>query len=257
MEQPFIQQACVQDVSDFLLQHNNKLFSFVPELMDIMLTGEDQSQAEQLNSLAEGPPYFLEDKGWWDSRRGSMGCNIWWRLIRGGLGLCLTLASSGNFCNRCVTLSSPLLFSIYPNDINEISEDSEGAYIGAPNFHVSNLLYADDLCLTSNTPNNFQAMLNHLKAYARRKFLTVNIKTSVIVCFKFKTNNLPPLFYDGEVLPYQIPFVTWGCSLTNTLICTMLPRKLSNPGRYGSRASFCPSPPDYTPLTCLLMALKD
>jgi len=56
MEQPFLQQASVQDVSDFLLQHNNKLFSFVSELMDIMLAGEDQSQADQPNSLAEGPP---------------------------------------------------------------------------------------------------------------------------------------------------------------------------------------------------------
>eukprot|EP00983_Pelagomonas_calceolata_P130363 1161677-Pelagomonas_calceolata.AAC.19 len=33
-----------------------KLFSFVSELMDIMLAGEDQSQADQPNSLAEGPP---------------------------------------------------------------------------------------------------------------------------------------------------------------------------------------------------------
>eukprot|EP00983_Pelagomonas_calceolata_P076948 1153644-Pelagomonas_calceolata.AAC.8 len=56
MGQPFLQQASVQDVYDFLLQHNNKLFSFVSELVDIMLTGEDQSQADQPNSLAEGPP---------------------------------------------------------------------------------------------------------------------------------------------------------------------------------------------------------
>eukprot|EP00983_Pelagomonas_calceolata_P088011 1157096-Pelagomonas_calceolata.AAC.9 len=33
-----------------------KLFSFVSELMDIMLAGEDQSQADQPNSPAEGPP---------------------------------------------------------------------------------------------------------------------------------------------------------------------------------------------------------
>eukprot|EP00983_Pelagomonas_calceolata_P042939 1138712-Pelagomonas_calceolata.AAC.4 len=56
MEQPYLQQASVQAVHDFLLQHNNKLFSFISELMDIMLTGEDQSQADQPNSLAEGPP---------------------------------------------------------------------------------------------------------------------------------------------------------------------------------------------------------
>eukprot|EP00983_Pelagomonas_calceolata_P061538 1146869-Pelagomonas_calceolata.AAC.2 len=43
MEQPFLQQASVQDASDFLLQHNNKLFSFVSELMpvDIMLYADD------------------------------------------------------------------------------------------------------------------------------------------------------------------------------------------------------------------------
>eukprot|EP00983_Pelagomonas_calceolata_P069640 1150444-Pelagomonas_calceolata.AAC.1 len=62
MEQPILQQASVQDVSDFRLQHNNKLFSFVSELMDIMLTGENQSQADQPNSLAEGPPYKSKPK---------------------------------------------------------------------------------------------------------------------------------------------------------------------------------------------------
>eukprot|EP00983_Pelagomonas_calceolata_P057695 1145180-Pelagomonas_calceolata.AAC.1 len=72
-------------------------------------------------------------------------------------------------------LLSPLLFSIYLNDINDISEGIEGACTGTPNFHVPNPLYADDLCLTSNPPNNLQAMLHRLQAYARRKFLTVNM----------------------------------------------------------------------------------
>jgi hypothetical protein len=35
--------------------HNNMLFC-VSELMDSLLTSEDQSQADQLNSLAEGLP---------------------------------------------------------------------------------------------------------------------------------------------------------------------------------------------------------
>eukprot|EP00983_Pelagomonas_calceolata_P047515 1140686-Pelagomonas_calceolata.AAC.4 len=61
---------------------------------------------------------------------------------------------------------SPLLFSIYLNDINEVSEGIEGACTGTPSFHVSDLLYADDLWSTSNSPNNLQAMLNRLKAYA-------------------------------------------------------------------------------------------
>ena len=56
MEQSYLQQFSVQGVHDFLLQHNNKLYFFISELMDIMLTGEDQSQADQPNTLAEGPP---------------------------------------------------------------------------------------------------------------------------------------------------------------------------------------------------------
>jgi hypothetical protein len=46
-------------VYDFLLQHNNKLLSFVSELMDFLLTGEDQSPADQPNSLAKVPPCNL------------------------------------------------------------------------------------------------------------------------------------------------------------------------------------------------------
>ena len=45
-----------QAVSDFLLQYDNSLFLFVSELMDLLLTGEDQSQADQPNNLAEGHP---------------------------------------------------------------------------------------------------------------------------------------------------------------------------------------------------------
>eukprot|EP00983_Pelagomonas_calceolata_P040591 1137681-Pelagomonas_calceolata.AAC.1 len=47
------QQLNVQAVFDFHLQHNNELF-FVSELLDLLLAGEDQPQADQPNSLAEG-----------------------------------------------------------------------------------------------------------------------------------------------------------------------------------------------------------
>eukprot|EP00983_Pelagomonas_calceolata_P037539 1136380-Pelagomonas_calceolata.AAC.1 len=57
MELPYLQQEHVQAVHDFLLQHNNKLYLFIYELMDIMLTSEEQSQADQPNILAEGPPH--------------------------------------------------------------------------------------------------------------------------------------------------------------------------------------------------------
>jgi hypothetical protein len=57
VERPYLTQpVCDQAVSDFLLQYDNSLFFFVSELMDLLLTGEDQSQADQPNNLAEGHP---------------------------------------------------------------------------------------------------------------------------------------------------------------------------------------------------------
>eukprot|EP00983_Pelagomonas_calceolata_P006569 215986-Pelagomonas_calceolata.AAC.1 len=44
----------VQAVFDFLLQHNNKLFFFVSELLDLLLAGEGQPQADQPSNLADG-----------------------------------------------------------------------------------------------------------------------------------------------------------------------------------------------------------
>eukprot|EP00983_Pelagomonas_calceolata_P042116 1138352-Pelagomonas_calceolata.AAC.1 len=47
------QKLSIQAVFDFLLQHNNKLFFIVSELLDLLLAGKDQTQADQPNSLAE------------------------------------------------------------------------------------------------------------------------------------------------------------------------------------------------------------
>ena len=64
---------------------------------------------------------------------------------------------------------SPLLLAIYLNDIDSIADGVKGALTGTPNFLVTHVLFADDLCLMSSDPNNVQTMLNKLRAYARRK----------------------------------------------------------------------------------------
>eukprot|EP00983_Pelagomonas_calceolata_P032412 1016795-Pelagomonas_calceolata.AAC.2 len=89
--------------------------------------------------------------------------------------------------------SSPLLFVVSLNDISDVSEGSEGDCTGTPNLLVSHLLYADDLRLTANSPSNLQTMLHRLKAYARRKFLTVNTQKSKVFSFNPRTDSLPPL----------------------------------------------------------------
>ncbi len=49
-------------------------------------------------------------------------------------------------------------------------------------------------------------MLNKLRAYARRKYLTLNTQKSEVMYFDSYTGNLPPLFYDGAQLPYTDSF---------------------------------------------------
>jgi len=94
----------------------------------------------------------------------------------------------------------------------------KGALTGTPNYLVTHMLFADDLCLMSNDPNHMQTMLNKRRAYARRKFLTVNTQKSQVMCFNSYTSNLPPLFYDfmmGRSSPTQTPLNIWAWFVTD------------------------------------------
>ena len=64
---------------------------------------------------------------------------------------------------------SPLLFSLY---INDIAEGVSGAIIGTAGVHVSHMLYADDLILLTKEPRAMQIMLSWLAVYARNKHLS-------------------------------------------------------------------------------------
>ena len=63
---------------------------------------------------------------------------------------------------------SPLLFSLY---INDIAEGVSGAITGTAGVHVPHMLYADDLNLLTNEPRDMQIMLSRLAVYARNKHL--------------------------------------------------------------------------------------
>jgi len=60
------------------------------------------------------------------------------------------------------------------DDIDLIAEGVEGAITGSSTVWVTHMLYADDLCLTANRPDQVQTMLNRLDEYARRKGSTIN-----------------------------------------------------------------------------------
>jgi len=105
---------------------------------------------------------------------------------------------------------SPLLFSIYLNDIDSVAEGIQGAVTAIPNFTVTHMLFADDLALLSNRPSDLQRLLNKLRVYAQRKSLIVNTQKSEIICFNSRSDTLPPLYFDGTPLPYTDTFKYLG-----------------------------------------------
>jgi len=78
---------------------------------------------------------------------------------------------------------SPLLFALNINDIDSIAEGVEGAITGSSTIRVAHMLYADDLCLITNRPDQLQTMLNRLDKYTKRKGLNINTTKSEVVHF--------------------------------------------------------------------------
>ncbi len=78
---------------------------------------------------------------------------------------------------------SPLLFSLYINNVDCIARDVRGAVTGTADVSVTHMLYADDLSLTAKEPGQLQMMLDRLSAYALRKGLIVNASKSEVVHF--------------------------------------------------------------------------
>jgi len=92
---------------------------------------------------------------------------------------------------------SPLLFSLYINDIDRLAEGVEGAITGTDGVWVTHMLYADDLCLTTNKADQMQCMLDRLRNFASWKGLTVNVAKSEVVNFNSQFNAQVPVFRYG------------------------------------------------------------
>ena len=88
---------------------------------------------------------------------------------------------------------SPLLFSLYVNDVDKIDKGVQGAVTGMPGFCVTYMLYADDLTLTANDHCALQKMLDRLHVYAQRKHLIINTAKSEVVHF----NSSGPLLVEA------------------------------------------------------------
>eukprot|EP00983_Pelagomonas_calceolata_P016543 522380-Pelagomonas_calceolata.AAC.1 len=59
------------------------------------------------------------------------------------------------------------------------------------------MLYADDLCLTSNLPDQLHLMLDRLHTYAQRIGLVINAAQSKIVRFNSRGDHVPVFTLGG------------------------------------------------------------
>ena len=137
--------------------------------------------------------------------------NLWYKLIKLGIrgktfnimkSIYSDVKSRFQFCNKlgnefpcslgvrqgeCL---SPILFSLYLNDIEEqfINSDIEG--IDVDMFKLFLFLYADDIVIFANNSEDLQNSLDLLHDYCSKWKLTVNINKTKIMIFR-KARLLP------------------------------------------------------------------
>ena len=79
---------------------------------------------------------------------------------------------------------SPKLFNMFLADMNEYLDHKCGITINGTTF--THLLYADDLVLMSENPNDMQILLNNLEAYCRKWHLLINSQKSKVMVMNAK-----------------------------------------------------------------------
>lgn len=163
--------------------------------------------------------------------------NLWYKLVNLGLrGKILNIIKSiysnvksrVKFCNKlgnefqcCLGVRqgeclSPILFSLYLNDIEEhfISSGINGLDIDM--FKVLMLLYADDIVIFSHTSEQLQTSLNLLQEYCTRWKMKVNVSKTKVLVFR-KAGMLPrnlAFYYDGVPLEIVKQFKYLGLVFT-------------------------------------------
>lgn len=77
-------------------------------------------------------------------------------------------------------LLSPILFSLYINDLHECLPDG----VNISGVTVKVLLYADDLVILSDSPKKLQDMIHSLNLYCGKWSLNINLNKSKIMVFR-------------------------------------------------------------------------
>ncbi|MCG8033307.1 MAG: reverse transcriptase family protein, partial [Candidatus Thiodiazotropha taylori] len=163
--------------------------------------------------------------------------NLWYKMIKLGIrGKILNIIQSmyatvksrvkyGNklgaefYCNLGVRQGeclSPLLFSMFLNDIEDQFLNAGLAGLDVNMFKMFMLLYADDIVLFSSSAEELQKGLDLLSDYCKRWKLKINVAKSKVMVFR-KGGLLPKnlsFFYDGQVLEIVNKFRYLGVTFT-------------------------------------------
>jgi len=110
---------------------------------------------------------------------------------------------------------SPLLYSLYNNDIDRFLTVQRGAATALDSVKIPHCDYADGIALTLNMAENLQLRLNKCYDYTRFKGLKLNTdKTKVMVFFSKCNSAIPTFTYDGTPLELVTEFKYLGITLT-------------------------------------------
>jgi hypothetical protein len=110
---------------------------------------------------------------------------------------------------------SPLLYSLYNNDMDRFLTVQRGAATVLDSVKTPHCDYADDIALTSNTADNLQIQLIKFYDYTRFKGLKLNTdKTKVMVFFSGGNSTIPTFTYDSTPLELVTEFKYLGITLT-------------------------------------------
>ena len=121
--------------------------------------------------------------------------------------ICVNHEESKSFaCRRGIRQGcnlSPLLFSLFINDLDQFLTDNNSGSIELVQTHLRLLLFADNLVLLAPSPSELQSSINLLDNYCKASKLSINLEKTKIVIFN-NTRNLQHTHFNLNGHPIEI-----------------------------------------------------
>ena len=140
-----------------------------------------------------------------------------------------------NIGTRQGDLSSPIIFSLYINDLcNFIRENCRnGIFITQEVPDIFCLMYADDIANCADTAVNLQSQLNCIERFCKETGMCVNLKKTEIIVFRNRgtLRNYEKLFYGGNPVSTTSVYKYMGILFTPALSWSSAKSKLANQAR--------------------------